>query len=580
MKFFHVYNEECFKGLEKNGMINKDSGFKVQNVFSVPRPRQFNNIAAKGGKLHQMIKADKIPFYCDRIAGGITYFPYEFDKSLIHEYEDLLGDWFLGFQLHESASNRRSSDWQRLLKVTGSKGPFDPEFLKKNLVRASSVTPDGEVLQALSQDHSDVYAKMKYADTAAEYLEEIRDLFSRRMAEVDGHILPCDSYYLATKIQDELGMKTFMPEVGCQIMLMRLEVALARGVAKSSKKTWGTYYECWRPDPEVKPSGVCMPCFNLDPINEWYLTQETHTDDFTTYGANGGSSRRLQNRIYYYSLLSGAHYISEEWGLNCSYTDMQEFTLSEYGEVKKSFIHDAEQFQGVEAVVPFAIVLPKAYSVVELTEELNTYAFGLGKKKYMMADLNAEDQVYFGHVEDVLKLFFARFGEQYGNEGHVLTNSRIGDVVDIIYEDADDATLSQYAYLIDATKDGDFARAKAGSGVKILESADLEQLAVTMDKLIAEVMPVSVDGLSWMVSVDDQKRNFLSIFNNEGNERSIYKGDTILHEADRTVTVTFKEPTELKLIREGYEKINVQKVDACTYKVEVPATSFVIFQYA
>lgn len=46
MKFFHVYNEECFKGLEKNGMLNKDSGFKVQNVFSVPKKRQFNNIAA------------------------------------------------------------------------------------------------------------------------------------------------------------------------------------------------------------------------------------------------------------------------------------------------------------------------------------------------------------------------------------------------------------------------------------------------------------------------------------------------------------------------------------------------------
>ena len=77
------------------------------------------------------------------------------------------------------------------------------------------------------------------------------------------------------------------------------------------------------------PDGTyCMPCFNLDPINEWYLTQETHVDDFTTYGANGGSSRLLQNRIYYHALMSGADYFSEEWGLNCSYTDMQNFTLS------------------------------------------------------------------------------------------------------------------------------------------------------------------------------------------------------------------------------------------------------------
>jgi len=579
MKFFHVYNEECFEGWEKNGMLNRDSGFKVQNIFAVPKERQFNNIAAKGGKLHQLLKEGKNPFYVDRIAGGTTYFPYRYDKELIHEYEDLLGDWFLGFQLHESGSNRRASDWQRILKLTGEKGPYDPELLKKILVRDFAKTPDGVVLQALSQDHSDVYAKLRYAETPAEYLEEMRDLFSRRMAEVEGHILPCDSYYLATKIQDELGMKTFMPEVGCQIMLMRLEVALARGMAKASHKTWGTYYECWRPDPEVKPSGFCMPCYNLDPINEWYLTQETHPDDFTTYGENGGSSRLLQNRIYYYSLMSGADYMSEEWGLNCSYTDMQEFTLSPYGEAKKAFIQDAVNYQGVKALIPFAIVLPKAYSCVELTEELVRYDLGSHRSEYMLSPLNSEEKAYFGHIEDVLKLFFARYGEAYGNEGHVLTNSRFGDVVDIIYEDADEETLKQYEYFIDATKNGDFARAKAGSDLKILESADLEKLALTVEKLIPEVMPVAVDGLSWLVSVDDQKRRFLSIFNNEGNERGIYQGDVIDTEADKTVTVTFKRPVNLKVVREGSRAVTVQKMDDCIYCVEVPATSFVIIEF-
>ena len=579
MKFFHVYNEECFEGLVKNGMLNQDSGFKVQNVFSVPRERQFHNIAAKGGKLHQMLKENRYPFYVDRIAGGITYFPYEFDKELLREYAELLGDWFLGVQLHESGSNRRCSDWQRLLKVTGSKGPYDPEFLKKNLVRASSVTPDGEVLQALSQDHSDVYAKMRYAETAAEYMEEMRDMFVRRMADVDGHILPCDSYYLATKLQDELGMKSFMPEVGCQIMLMRLEVALARGMARAGGKTWGTYYECWRPDPLVQPSGVCMPCYNLEPINEWYLTQETHTDDFTTYGENGGSSRLLQNRIYYYSLMSGADYISEEWGLNCSYTDMKEYALSAYGETKKAFIDDAVQFHGMEAVTPFAIVLPKAYSCVELTEALSRYEPGTYRAEYMKAPLSPAEQAYFGHVEDVLKLFFARNGEIYGNEGHVLTNSRFGDVADIIYEDASDEALKRYDYLIDATAEGEFARAKAGSGLRILESADLEQLAVTTEQLIRKLMPVVVDGLSWLVSVDGRKRRFLSIFNNEGNERSIDKGDTILQEADRTVTVTLQEQSELKVIRMGKLAAELQKKDDCTYLVTVPAASFVILEY-
>ena len=69
MKFFHVYNEECINGLEINGLLNKDTGFKIQHCFSVPKERQFNHIAKVGGKLHSLIKENSIPFYVDRIAG-------------------------------------------------------------------------------------------------------------------------------------------------------------------------------------------------------------------------------------------------------------------------------------------------------------------------------------------------------------------------------------------------------------------------------------------------------------------------------------------------------------------------------
>ena len=579
MKFFHVYNEELFKGLEKNGLLNKDSGFKIQNVFSVPRHLLFNNIAAKGGKLYNLIREGNIPFYVDRIAGGITYFPYAYDKALLREYSEMLGDWFLGAQLHESASNRRQSDWVTLRKRGGGNGPYDPEELRKVMDRPSSVTPEGKVLQALSQDHTDVYAKMRYAETYQEYMDEMRDMFQRRMDDVDGHILPVDSYYMATKIQDELGMKTFMPEVGSQIPLMRLQVAMARGMAKASKKTWGTYYECWHRTPS-SPSGVSMPCFHVDVINEWYLTQETHTDDFTTFGKNGGSSRLLQDRIYYYSLMTGADCMAEEWGTNCSYEDMQDFTLSEYGLVKKKFIDTALQLQNVKAVIPFAIVLPKKYSCVCI-REISNYPLGSNGTTYMEAPLSEEDQAYFGHLRDVLRLFYCRNGKIYGNESHVLTNTRFGEVADIIYEDASDETLRQYAYLIDATPDSSFAKAKAGSDLKILESANLEVLESNMHKLIPQAMPCYVDGLCWVVSTDGSGKRYLSIFNNEGNMRTVEHGDTLDPEADRVVTVTFKEAAELKVVKESLmvKGVEIQKVDTNTYKVKVPAAAFVIFEY-
>ncbi|MBR3848632.1 MAG: hypothetical protein IKM21_05020 [Oscillospiraceae bacterium] len=589
MKFFHVYNEECFKGLEKNGLINRDTAFKVQNVFSVPPKRQFNNIARIGGELHSLIKEGKYPFYCDRIAGGITYYKYAYDPALIREYESLLGDWFLGFQLHESASNRRQGDWPFLIKKTGSKGPYDVALLD-TFKSGHAVTPDGEVLHSLGHGSIYDYAKMVFKETPEEYYEEIREMFSQRLDETLGHILPCDSYFLMTKLQDEMGMKSFMPEVGSQIQDMRIAVALARGIAKASGKTWGTYYECWHHTVFDDGKVICtMPCYNLDPINEWYLTQETHVDDFTTYGEKGGSSRLLQNRIYYHALMSGADYFSEEWGLNCSYYDMQEFTLSPYGETKKAFINDALALRGMRAKTPFAIVLPKKYSVVEIYDPFHPKKIDVTDVdnlrveitepfEYMNYTVGAEDEKYYKHVQGVINLVFDRDGKRHGNEGHVIKNSLFGDMFDIIYEDTAPSAMEKYDYLIDASPDGAFAKHADGK-YRVLESADFEKLKEELSKLIPEVMPVTVSGLCWMVSENEDGRRFLSIFNNEGNMRTVEHGDVIDNSFDETVEVKFASSSEIKVIKEGSFASEITKVDETTYKIKVPATAFIIIEF-
>jgi hypothetical protein len=359
---------------------------------------------------------------------------------------------------------------------------------------------------------------------------------------------------------------------------MRVAVALARGMAKATGKTWGTYYECWRTTPG---HGSTMPCFNDDPINEWYVKQEMTNDNFSSYGKNGGSSRLLQNRIYYYSLMAGAQYLAEEWGLNCSYTDMQTFELSEYGLIKKAFINNALKLQGMEAKIPFAIVLPKKYPCVEISRQILNMPVKDNRGYYLNSPLNESDTEYFGHLESVIKLFFAYNQRVAGeNEDHVMTNSRFGDVVDIIYEDASLETFSRYDYLIDATKDGDFAKAKKGSGLRIIESGDVAALEATMPKLIAEIMPCYVDALHWLVSTDENGKRYLSIFNNSGNERDINVGDIVHREADRTVTVTFKEAVTPEKLVEGVNMpVELQRVDEKTYRVHIPATGFVIFTF-
>lgn len=578
MKIFHVYNEDCYAGLEKNGLINKDTGFKIQNVFSVPKARLFNNIAAVGGKLHSLIKENRYPLYVDRIAGGITYFEYEYDRKLIEEYSNLLGDWFLGFQLHESASNRCHSDWSQILKLTGERGPYDIKLLDEKFPKKGyAKTPDGEILRHLSQGTIYEYAALHFPETAEDFYEDIRWMFKKRMEATYNNILPADSYFLMTRLQNELGMKTFMPEVGAQIPHMRVAVALARGIAKSEGKTWGAYYECWMPTKDDAGNIECtMPCFNLEPINEWYLTQETHPDDFTSFGENGGSSRLLQNRIYYHSLMSGAHYFSEEWGLNCSYYDMKSFELSPYGEIKKTFIHNAEKLQGIKAETPFGIVLPKEYGAVILPKWDN-----IGKKvpyEYMEYTLPAEQEKCFAHIEKLLEFLLGCSGFKYGNEEHVLTNTDFGDVFDIIYEDTPHEAMSGYKYLVDATPDGAFA-AKCGKKYHVIESGDMKKLKQELTDKIREVMPVYVSELCWLVSTDENNRRYLSIFNNEGNTRSILHGDVIDSNADRVAEVTFKEATDIKIVYEGNFSSEIIRKDDNTYLVKVPATGFVIVEF-
>jgi len=572
MKFFHVYNEEYFEGLVKNNLINEDTGFKIQHVFSLPEKMKFNQFAAKGSKLHAMIKEGNIPFYVDRIAGGVTYHKYDFDKDLIREYREMLGNWFLGFQLHESGGNRRL-DWDRVLqRMDGEKGPYDVKTLAERSVRGYAVTPDGQTLFGFSQGSPEEYAARRYPVTLNDYIADITELYKLRMEQTDGMILPCDSFYQFEYVQNKLGMQNFMPEVGAQIPHMRMAVAVARGMALANDKQWGVYYECWR---TTKETGSTMPCFNKEPGNEWYLTQETHQDDFTSFGPNGGSSRLLQNRIYHYGLMSGAQFMGEEWGLNCSYSDMHTFELSAYGQVKKEFIEFARQHKNVQAQVPFAIVLPVDYPSIQLLQ----HNVGVRREQYMTRQMTPEQVEYYGHVEDVIRTFFSRNKERdaIGNEGHVMQNTRFGDLFDIIYEDVSHEALSRYAYLIDATGEGRFADEK-GSRYKVLRSDDLEKLQNDVNRIAKEILPCTADKLHWLLSSDENGR-YVTIFNNEGNERDIDKGDIIHHEADAVVKVTFKEPADVKCIRSTSDNVKISKLDGNTYAVEIPATEFVILSY-
>ena len=172
---------------------------------------------------------------------------------------------------------------------------------------------------------------------------------------------------------------------------------------------------------------------------------------------------------------------------------------------------------------------------------------------------------------------FANADEVVGNEGFVLTNSKFGDLFDVIYDDTPDEALKNYKYLIDATKEGDFLK-KKGAEFNVIDSSDIVELEKTLKKLEKEIMPCYVEGLPYIVSKNEKGEDFLTIFNNEGNERDENVGDIIHHEADKTVRVVFKENVNLEVIYESL-KLDIKKIDDKTYDILVPATVVAIIKF-
>ncbi|MBU0715050.1 MAG: hypothetical protein KJ964_06810 [Verrucomicrobia bacterium] len=565
LRFIHGYDEHYLPGLVKNGLLNKNSGIKIIQHFATPENEKFNIIAAKGGKLYNLVKENGFPFYIDRLQGGTFYSKYDFDHSLLREYCAMLGKWFLGIQMHEWVSVR-NNDWNRIrTQLAGTPPPWTEQQIHDAIKAVSAC----KWCIHLSCGTAYEYSQIKYSETWQEYIEELRQLFELRQDETGGLLLPCDSYGMATAMEYELAARAAMPEVGAQISLMRLQVALARGMSGVFERIWGTYYEPWGGQP-------CSTChFFEGQLNEWRLDNTIYPYDFSSNGPNGGSSRALQRRIYYYSLMSGAQFLGEEWGVSNTFYNWRDYPLTPYGTVKKDFISFAEKYSHIKPFVPIAIVLPVEFKVVDIG-----YINDPNSDVYLGRILAAGTKEFFGHIRKVLRLVYARCGQTFGNEGHTITNSRFGDFFDVIYEDAGEQAFSKYAYLVDASSDGGFAKSVSGEKHKVLKSTDIELLEHGLGKIIKTDFPCNVfGGVHWLLSRSGDKW-LLTMFNNEGVERSAEKGDCFLDEADIKTAVCFREaPGEFRILKSWPEGGTLERQEDGRYWCTIPAGGFYILEF-
>ena len=106
-RFFHTYHPQTWDAMVRDGFIDTDSGIRcMQHVF-LTEDEKFNSAMSENGPLRQLLRRYRLPFYFDRIQGGIFYDEgYTYDKSLIKSLKDEFSDLF---------GNSRCNEWRQTI---------------------------------------------------------------------------------------------------------------------------------------------------------------------------------------------------------------------------------------------------------------------------------------------------------------------------------------------------------------------------------------------------------------------------------------------------------------------------------
>lgn len=512
LTFIHGFLEEQFPALVRSGLYGSDCGLKLTQCgrHTVDAPRHFNRTAAVGGMLEQAVKESGNYFYIDRLMGGTVYYRYPWDRDLLRHYSDMLGDHFLGFQLHEWASNLRQ-DWKRLQSVMGCPAPWTAPDMVAALHKAFPQLGKTVYLEAGSPHDFD--GKIPPADAAA-FGQAAQDLLIREMAEAGGRIVAADSYFMTVRQEVAAGVRHLMPEVGSQIPLTRVQTALYRGMARAFGRTFGTYYEPWGGE----PFACCN--YNTDGVNEWRAdpTEASEPSDsvFSVLGETGGSSRALQKRIYFHSLFAGAGYISDEHGTCNTFRDHRDFELSAYGMVKKEFLSFLRSHpEAGDIVTPIALLLPRSMPVPDIAYLSARNDEPAWLDGYVIDGSTLEEA---RAVRRNLRAIFTAEAPRFGNEGHALTNSAYPDAFDILWEDAPADVLSRYTCVLPLT-------------------GNTEELLAAVDAVLVRELPLRAEGACEAMFDRIEGGYLLALLHNEGVERTQAFGDRFLPEAASSVVL-------------------------------------------
>jgi hypothetical protein len=349
--FLHTYEAtgRYRRGIEKAGLVRPGTGVRLVNSpFGDDDSRRFNAVARVGGELYRIIRDAKCHFVIDRVAGGSPYHAYDFDAKLIDAYASMLGEKFLGGQVHEVLSNV-NNDWGRICKADRK---FETEPVRPDEMRSYFTWDSAD--RWIEYGTLDDYAGRVKPRTTQALWKEIEWAGKRQAARFGGHWSYCEGSVrgeLAWHIFYKWGAAYGLAEVGPWASTQtQFAVASLRGSAKAAGRPWGVFFAPWGP-------GGCT-SFIPERDWSWNCPKKWLDDSKWPVSPEVGPSTALQRRIFFHAYLSGAHTLHEEWGAEGNLTNWDEGTLSSYGRVTRDLLdfQDAHPDVG-EPYTPLALVL-------------------------------------------------------------------------------------------------------------------------------------------------------------------------------------------------------------------------------
>jgi hypothetical protein len=348
--FLHTYEAtgRYWQALEKAGLLRRTNGVRLVNSPWGTEEMRFNSVARPGGELHRILKKRRCPFIVDRVTGGSHYNPSDYNQSLIESYATLLGEKFLGGQVHETVCNTHN-DWDRFVSANHKFGsePVLPEELRNYFTCKTAQ-------RCLEYGTLDDYAGRVHPKDAADFWREIERNFRRQSGRFGSRASYCEGSAngeLTWHKFYQLGARRCIAELGVWASSKsQFAIASLRGAARAAGKPWGIFFAPWGPEG----------CTAMAPENEWSWQCPLSFFEGTGWpmGPERGPSTALQRRLFFHAYLSGAWTLHEEWGAECNLTDWESARLSCCGRVTETLLDFQEKFPDVgEPYTPLALVL-------------------------------------------------------------------------------------------------------------------------------------------------------------------------------------------------------------------------------